>query len=72
MRFLPRILGLLAAAAVVLLSATNRQDVTFSLDPFWSDPNLVVTAPFYVVVFAAVAVGVVLATLLRPARRPNR
>jgi uncharacterized integral membrane protein len=45
---------------VVFLSVANRAPVTFSLDPFSSTPVLSLTAPFFVFLFAALGLGIVL------------
>jgi hypothetical protein len=49
------------AIIVVVLSVANRASVTFSLDPFGGDPPaLSLTAPFFVFLFATLALGVLL------------
>lgn len=45
---------------VVVLSVANRSLVTFSLDPFSATPSLSLTAPFFVFLFAALGLGVLL------------
>ncbi|BCP55906.1 hypothetical protein K32_45230 [Kaistia sp. 32K] len=60
------------AIVAVALSVANRHDVALSLDPFnTTDPAVVVAMPLYALVFAAIAVGIVLggvATWLGQAR----
>jgi hypothetical protein len=46
------------AIVVIVLSVANRASVTFSLDPFGDPPALSLTAPFFVFLFAALALGV--------------
>ena len=47
------------AVVAVVLSVANRQAVTFSVDPFGLTASaLSLTAPLFVVLFAAIAVGV--------------
>lgn len=49
------------AIVVVVLSVANRASVTFSLDPFGGDPPaLSLTAPFFVFLFAALGLGVLI------------
>jgi hypothetical protein len=45
---------------VVVLSVANRSPATFSLDPFSATPALSLTAPFFVFLFAALGLGIVL------------
>ena len=61
MRKLVNLLFLLPLAVVlIVLSVANRQDIVFSLDPFNStDPALAVTMPFFVFIFAALLIGIV-------------
>lgn len=46
------------AIVLVVLSVANRQAVTLSLDPFGVAPGLSMSAPFFVFLFAAVALGI--------------
>jgi uncharacterized membrane protein YciS (DUF1049 family) len=49
------------AIIAVALSVANRHPVALSLDPFNSvDPAVVISMPLFVLIFAAIAVGVVL------------
>ena len=48
------------AALAVVLAIANRQDTDVVLDPAGLFPDLRLTAPLFAVVFAAVALGVVL------------
>ncbi len=74
-RFLKTIVIIPAAAALVALALANRQPVTVSFDPFdSSDPDLMITVPFYLVGFTVLIAGVVLggiATWLRQGK-PRR
>jgi Protein of unknown function (DUF1049). len=46
---------------IVLLAVANRAPVQLSLDPFSrTEPALAVTMPFFIVIFAAVMVGVLI------------
>jgi hypothetical protein len=61
LRFLKALILLPVAVAVVLLAVANRGPVTFSLDPFADGvPALAVVLPLYALLFAAVALGVVI------------
>ena len=61
LRFLGLLILLPIAVVVVALAVANRHAVTLSLDPFNpASPALSAQAPLYVVVFAAVAVGILL------------
>ena len=58
--FLKGLLLLPVAVAVVLLAVANRGPVLLSLDPVSTGtPQLSVTLPLYVLLFAALAIGVV-------------
>ncbi|MBB4016860.1 LapA family protein [Chelatococcus daeguensis] len=47
------------AVVIVLLAVANRAPVELSFDPFSrTEPALAVTVPFFVVIFAAVMLGV--------------
>lgn len=71
-RFLFLVLLVPLAIVIVVLSVANRHDATLSLDPFSAGgPVLSLTAPLYVLLFAALLVGVVvggIATWLRQGR----
>lgn len=60
------------AIVIVVLSVANRGDATFSLDPFGGNPPaLSATAPLFVFLFAALALGIVvggIATWLRQSK----
>lgn len=44
--------------AVIVLSVANRSAITISLDPIGSPPALSLTAPLFVFLFAAFALGI--------------
>lgn len=75
-RFLFLVILVPLAVVVVVLSVANRHAVVLSLDPFAAGaPALSVTAPLFVVLFIALALGVVLggiATWLRQGRWRRR
>ncbi len=61
LRFIKAVLFIVIALAVAFLSIANRQSVTVSLDPFSrAVPEFSFTAPFFLVLFGAVAFGVIL------------
>ena len=45
---------------VIVLSVANRSSVTLLLDPFGASPALSVTAPFFVFLFGALGLGILL------------
>lgn len=52
------------AVVLIILSVANRFPVTLSLDPFNTDaPALAITLPFFVFLFAAVMIGLVLGSM---------
>lgn len=54
------LIGLPAAIVVVALAVANRQMVAFSIDPFsTSDPVFATEVPLFVLLLAAVFVGIV-------------
>lgn len=58
-RFLKSLVLVPLAIVMIVLAVANRQDVTLSLDPFSSEkPALLITAPLFWFLFAAVALGV--------------
>ena len=60
-RFLKGLLLLPVAIVVVALAVANREAVRLSFDPFSPDmPAFSLTLPLYVILFVAVALGVVL------------
>ena len=60
-RFLKALILLPVAILVVLLAVANRAPVTLSLDPFSQDaPEFAAQVPLFAVIFAAVAVGVLI------------
>jgi len=60
-RFLKALFFILIAAVVVFLSIANRESVTVSLDPFSRmAPEFSFTAPLFLVLFGAVACGVLI------------
>jgi uncharacterized integral membrane protein len=60
-RFLKALILLPVAIIVVLLAVANRGPVTLSLDPFSRDaPEIATTVPLFALIFAAVALGVVI------------
>lgn len=61
MRFIKALLLLPVAIVVVLLAVANRAPVTLSFDPFTRpEPLIKVTLPLFAVIFAAVALGVLI------------
>ncbi|MFE1601032.1 LapA family protein [Methylobacterium sp. ID0610] len=59
-RFLKGLILLPIAVLVVLLAVANRQAVTVSFDPFSQGvPAFSLTVPLYALIFAAVALGIV-------------
>lgn len=53
--------GLPVAIVLIVMSVANRQMVTFRLDPFNAEnPALAVTLPFFVYLFAALLIGILL------------
>lgn len=53
------------AVALILLSVANRAPVTMSLDPFRPEsPAFAITLPFFVYVFAALIIGLVLGSVV--------
>lgn len=58
-RFLKSLVLLPVAIVVVLLAVANRESVRLSLDPFSPEPVFAFSMPVYVLVFAAVALGIV-------------
>ncbi len=59
-RFLIYLLLVLLAVIAIALSVANRDVVTFSLDPFGApSPRWSLTAPMFMFLFAALALGVV-------------
>ncbi|HMN84454.1 MAG TPA: LapA family protein [Bauldia sp.] len=48
------------AVVIVALSVANRHAVTFSFDPVTAAPALSFTAPLFVFLFAALALGIVI------------
>ncbi|RDI62471.1 lipopolysaccharide assembly protein LapA domain-containing protein [Microvirga subterranea] len=60
-RFFKALILLPVAILVVLLAVANRAPVTLSLDPFSQDaPEFAAQVPLFAVIFAAVAVGVLI------------
>jgi uncharacterized integral membrane protein len=59
-RFLKALILLPVAIVVVLLAVANRAPVTISFDPTRTTSDLSVTLPLFVLVFLAVAIGVVI------------
>ena len=52
------------AVVLIILSVANRYPVTLSLDPFNSEaPALAITLPFFVFLFAAVMLGLLLGSM---------
>lgn len=58
-RFLKALILLPVAILVILLAVANRQDTVLSFDPFSPEPIFSVQLPLYAIVFAAVAIGIV-------------
>jgi hypothetical protein len=59
-RFLFFVLFLPFGALAVALSVVNRDPVTVALNPFTSAPSWQVSLPLFVLLFAVLAIGVVL------------
>lgn len=60
MAFLKALILLPVAVIVILLAVANRAPVLLSLDPFAKGaPEIAFSVPLYAVIFASVAVGVV-------------
>ena len=57
-RFLKGLILLPLAIVVVLLAVANHDPVTLSFDPFSPEPAFSLALPLYVIVFAAVALGI--------------
>jgi uncharacterized integral membrane protein len=60
LRVLAGLLWLLVGVALVLFAIANRTLVPVSIDPFRSDAALGIQLPLFLVIFAAVVIGVVL------------
>jgi uncharacterized integral membrane protein len=58
-RFLKGLVLLPVAVVVILFAVANREPVRLSLDPFSQVPAFSASVPLYAVLFAAVAVGIV-------------
>ena len=53
------------AIVLILLSIANRQDVILALNPFEpQDQILSITAPFFVFIFVAIMVGIIIGSIL--------
>jgi len=60
-RFLRRLILLVCAVVLVALMIANRHTVAFGLDPFArTPPDITVSAPMFVFLFAALLAGAVL------------
>ena len=57
-RFLKALVLVPVAIVVVLLAVANREFVTLSFDPFSPEPVFSLSVPLYALVFAAVALGI--------------
>lgn len=61
MAFLKALILLPVALVIILLAVANRSPVLLSLDPFAKGaPDIAFSVPLYGVIFAAVAIGVVI------------
>ena len=58
-RFLKGLVLVPVAILVILLAVSNRDPVRLSLDPFSPEPVFSLTLPLYVILFGAVALGIV-------------
>ena len=70
-RFLVLFVLLPLAIVIVVVSVANRRDAVVSLDPFSPTPALSLTAPLFVFLFGALALGIVIggvATWVRQGR----
>jgi len=64
-KFINLLILLPLAIVLIFLSVANRQDVRFSLDPMnAAEPALSLTLPFFVYMFAALLVGMVIGGLV--------
>jgi len=55
------VIGVPAAVIAAVVAVANRQDVTFSLDPFsQTTPAIAVQVPLFLLLFAALILGVLL------------
>lgn len=55
------VIGVPAAVIAAVVAVANRQAVTFSLDPFsQTDPAIALQVPLFLLLFAALIVGVLL------------
>ncbi len=69
-RFLKYVILVPLAAVAIALSVANREAVTFSLDPIGAaSPRWSLTAPMFVFLFAAVALGVLVGGVATWARQ---
>lgn len=57
-RFLKALILLPVAIVVLLLAVANRNEVVLSFDPFSPEPAFSLVLPLYAIVFAAVALGI--------------
>nr|WP_255720742.1 LapA family protein [Acuticoccus kalidii] len=53
----------MAAAAIVILAAANRQPITLAVSPFRAADDLTISLPLYAILFATLAAGVVIGGL---------
>jgi uncharacterized integral membrane protein len=73
MRLTTWILGAPVALLAIWIAVANRQSVVFSLDPFsQTAPSLTAQMPLYLLLFAAVLVGVLLGGFVIGMRRVAR
>ncbi len=64
MRIVKALILAVVAVLLVALAVANRESVVFSLDPFNpAAPNVVLTVPLYWLIFAALAIGVIVGGL---------
>lgn len=58
-RFLKALILVPLAIVIVMLAVANREYVTLSLDPISPEPVFSLSVPLYALIFAAVAIGIV-------------
>lgn len=64
MRLLKYLFLIPVALALIVFGVANRAPVALRLDPFTAEGGLSVSVPLFVVLFAAIAIGVVLGSMV--------
>ena len=73
MRLSTYAIGVPAAAVAAVVAVANRRDVLFSLDPFSQNaPALAFMAPLFVLLFAAVGIGILFGWLASAVTRHRK